>query len=346
MSHSSEIAPHDPGTAPATRGVVLTDPGFKPRPPRLTDTDPKAAKRAERIIAGAFGLSTLTAFGAIVAYLALPLDGSLQRLQASNLALGLMLGLSTLLLGLGAIYWAKKLMPDTPMVQERHPLSPTPEARQAALAEFDAGVEESGFGRRTLIRNSLLGALVALPLPAVFLLGDLGPTQGVAQVKAETLWERGTRVVNDVTFEPIRPQDLELGQIVNGMPASYKDIPEEDHAERLAQRGKSSVILVRIDPADLDDATAAMGIDGILCYSKICTHVGCPLSLWERTTNNMLCPCHQSTFNLAQGGRVIFGPARRPLPLLALEVDAEGYLVAQGDFVEPVGPSFWERERV
>ena len=86
-------------------------------------------------------------------------------------------------------------------------------------------------------------------------------------------------------------------------------------------------------------------VEGIVCYSKICTHVGCPISLNERTTHHMLCPCHQSTFDLADSAKVIFGPAARPLPQLPIMVDDEGYLVAQSDFTEPVGPSFWERER-
>ena len=85
-------------------------------------------------------------------------------------------------------------------------------------------------------------------------------------------------------------------------------------------------------------------VNGIVAYSKICTHVGCPISLNERTTHHLLCPCHQSTFDLADSGKVIFGPAGRPLPQLPFEVDDEGYLVAQSDFIEPVGPSFWERD--
>ncbi len=85
------------------------------------------------------------------------------------------------------------------------------------------------------------------------------------------------------------------------------------------------------------------GVNGILCYSKICTHVGCPISLWEQQTHNLLCPCHQSTFDLADNGKVVFGPAARALPQLPIGVDAEGYLMATSDFTEPVGPSFWER---
>ena len=84
--------------------------------------------------------------------------------------------------------------------------------------------------------------------------------------------------------------------------------------------------------------------EGILCFSKICTHVGCALGLYEQLTHHMLCPCHQSTFDLADNGKVIFGPAARHLPQLPIEVDDEGYIVAQSDFTEPVGPSFWERD--
>jgi ubiquinol-cytochrome c reductase iron-sulfur subunit len=83
-------------------------------------------------------------------------------------------------------------------------------------------------------------------------------------------------------------------------------------------------------------------IDGIVCYSRICTHVGCPITLYERDTHHMLCPCHQSTFDLADAGNAVFGPAARSLPQLPLAVDDEGYLVAQSDFVDPVGPSYWE----
>jgi ubiquinol-cytochrome c reductase iron-sulfur subunit len=80
-----------------------------------------------------------------------------------------------------------------------------------------------------------------------------------------------------------------------------------------------------------------------LCYSKICTHVGCPISLYEQQTRHVLCPCHQSTFDLADNGKVLFGPAARSLPQLPLGVDNEGYLIAMSGFHEPVGASFWER---
>jgi ubiquinol-cytochrome c reductase iron-sulfur subunit len=100
-------------------------------------------------------------------------------------------------------------------------------------------------------------------------------------------------------------------------------------------------------PSDIKSQQAPEGqtwdYQGILAFSKICTHVGCPIALYQQRQHSLLCPCHQSTFDLADGGKVIFGPAARRMPQLPITIDSEGYLVAQSDFQEPVGPSFWER---
>jgi ubiquinol-cytochrome c reductase iron-sulfur subunit len=82
-----------------------------------------------------------------------------------------------------------------------------------------------------------------------------------------------------------------------------------------------------------------------VAYSKICTHAGCPVGLYRAESQSLICPCHQSQFDVADGGKPFFGPAARPLPQLPLGVDEEGILVAQGDFPEPVGPAFWDRNR-
>jgi ubiquinol-cytochrome c reductase iron-sulfur subunit len=333
--HSTEL------DRPGAVADPVPDPGLEPHQPRLTDIDPKAARRAERQVATMFGVAALCVVASMVAYVALPLDGDLSRILASNTAIGLSLGLALFLIGAGAVQWAKKLMPDVEIVQERHPMRADAETRTATIDAWQTGLAESGFGRRPLIRRSLLGAMLLLPLPAVVLLRDLGPLP--RDYRAHTIWREGVRVLQDVTFEPIRPSDLDIGQLVNAMPATYEDLPEGH--ERLAARATAPVILVRMTP---DDINAAEGrenwdVDGILAYSKICTHVGCPISLYEQQTHNLFCPCHQSTFNLADNGRVIFGPAARDLPQLPLAVDDEGYLVAQSDFTEPVGPSYWER---
>jgi ubiquinol-cytochrome c reductase iron-sulfur subunit len=162
------------------------------------------------------------------------------------------------------------------------------------------------------------------------------------------VWKKGMRVVRDVVGSPIRPSDLQIGDLVNGEPEALFNGDDGEPMEGVAlqvAKSKGAVVVVRMEP---DEITPGKGrenwsVDGILCYSKICTHVGCPISLYERTTHHLLCPCHQSTFDLADSARVVFGPAARPLPQLALAVDSEGYLVAQDDFDEPVGPSYWER---
>jgi len=103
---------------------------------------------------------------------------------------------------------------------------------------------------------------------------------------------------------------------------------------------------MRLNPESLKPSAGRedWSYNGIVAYSKICTHVGCPVALYEQQTHHLLCPCHQSTFDLTQECKVIFGPASRPLPQLPIAVDAEGYLVATSDFKEPVGPSYWERD--
>jgi ubiquinol-cytochrome c reductase iron-sulfur subunit len=193
----------------------------------------------------------------------------------------------------------------------------------------------------------MIGALAMLGLPTIVLLRDLGPLPG--NKLAHTVWTKGMRVVDDVAGTPIRPQDVEIGQLINAEPGVFfeeKDGHPVYEGTALQQaKAKAAAIVVRMRPSDITPAPGRenWGVEGILCFSKICTHVGCPISLWEQQTHHLLCPCHQSTFDLADNGKVIFGPAARPLPQLPIMVDSEGYLVAQSDFDEPVGPSYWER---
>lgn len=330
----------------------LSDPGIPAHEPRPTDVDPAMERRAELQIATLFGAAALLTLAFCVAYLLIDDTATFAGYNASNLALGLTLGLALLFIGIGAIQWARKLMADHELVEYRHGAASTAADRAESIAAFQAGAEESGFGRRTLVRNSLLGSLAFLGLPAVVLLGDLGPLPGDAF--ARTVWKRGVRVVKDVSGEPIRPEELVVGGQINAAPASFFEsetpdgtvIPAEYEGHELQiEKTKAPVILVRMHPDDITPGPGRedWGIDGIVCYSKICTHVGCPISLWEQQTRLLLCPCHQSTFDLADSGRVLFGPAARAMPQLPLAVDEEGYLIAADGFDEPVGPSYWER---
>jgi ubiquinol-cytochrome c reductase iron-sulfur subunit len=329
----------------------VPDPGLPEHQPRPTDVDPHAERRAERQVATMFGLSSLLALLFCVAYFVFDVGYNADTflgLGASNVTLGLTLGLALLLIGIGAIHWARKLMNDHEMVEMRHPSRSSEEDRVAVVEQIEAGTADSGIARRPLIRNSLLGAVGALALPLVVSLRDLGQLPG--DKLFHTVWAKGMRVVNDVAGTPIKPEWMEIGQLVNAEPDVFYH-PEEYGAEpyegvRLNQaKAKAALIMVRMRPEDITPAKGRenWGIDGILAYSKICTHVGCPISLWEQWTHHLLCPCHQSTFDLADNGKVIFGPAARSLPQLPLTLDAEGYIVAQRDFTEPVGPSFWER---
>jgi ubiquinol-cytochrome c reductase iron-sulfur subunit len=298
-----------------------------------------------------FGLSSVCAILFVVCYFVFDIGANPDTFLGfglSNVTLGLTLGLALLLIGIGAIQWARKLMSDVEIVEPRHPIASAEDDREAAVAALELGVSDSGIGRRKLIRNSLLGALATLGLPAIVGLRDLGPLPG--DKLEHTVWRKGMRVVNDVAGTPIRPEQVEIGQLVNAEPAVFFETnaegePKYEGTALNQQKAKAAVILVRMRPEDITPAPGRenWGVSGILCYSKICTHVGCPISLWEQQTHHLLCPCHQSTFDLADNGKVIFGPAARALPQLPLMVDSEGYLAAKHGFTEPVGPSFWER---
>jgi ubiquinol-cytochrome c reductase iron-sulfur subunit len=80
---------------------------------------------------------------------------------------------------------------------------------------------------------------------------------------------------------------------------------------------------------------------GFVAYSKICTHAGCPVGLYQAQLHELLCPCHQSNFDVLSGARPLFGPAAVALPQLPLRITPDGFLAATGDFSEPVGPYFW-----
>jgi ubiquinol-cytochrome c reductase iron-sulfur subunit len=189
-----------------------------------------------------------------------------------------------------------------------------------------------------LIKRSLGAAIGLFTLPPVLLLRDLGP---LPKKQLETTnWKAGTRLLTDPGNRPIFASDLEVGAVVQVLPA----VDHEDERP-LSDIAKDPVLLIRLRPEDfqLTPEKFAMTHEGIIAFSKICSHMGCAVALYEQQTKHLLCPCHQSTFDVTRGAKVIFGPAARPLPQLDITVDSQGYLVARAPFNEPVGPSFWER---
>ena len=347
---------HDPHDSDA---LVLPNgrpaPAPSPHESRLADIDPRAARRAERQVATMFTLAIVMVVLFCVAYVAidkttvisLPVIGTM---SASNLVLGLTFGLAIFLIGAGAIHWAKKLMPDVEVVQERHDLVSSEADREEAIAIFEAGAEDSGFGQRRIIRRSLLGALALFPIPLIVILRDLWITPADSPSPSAllkvTIWKPGERIVTDGSYQPIKPGDIPVGGLVNVVPASLEEV--EKATGTLDARAKAASILVRMRPEEIRAQQGGTpeepwDYEGILAFSKICTHVGCPISLYQQRTHQLLCPCHQSTFDLADAAKVVFGPAARRMPQLAITVDADGYLVARHDFTEHVGPSFWEQ---
>jgi len=335
-----EHAPQIEGTTAAP--TLFENPGLPPHVHRLADTDPKAAKRAERQVAALFTLSILGTLVFLVSYFAvdpqtpvyIPLIG---RTLLQNFLLGLGMGCGIFFIGIGAVHWAKTLMPDEEVVEERHYLRSTAADRDGAVQALQQGGEESGIGRRPLIKATAAGALGLFGLPFIVALRDLGPLPG--DRLSRTMWKAGMRLVSDPEYGPIRAEDVTIGSVFHVMPEGIDKVHD-----KLEQKAKAAVLLMRLDPADIKSTKQkAWGYQGIVAYSKICTHVGCPVGLYEQQTHHLLCPCHQSTFDVTEDCKVIFGPAHRPLPQLPITVDTEGYLVASSPFHEAVGPSFPER---
>ncbi|HKU31518.1 Rieske 2Fe-2S domain-containing protein [Arthrobacter sp. NyZ413] len=348
MGNHSDGSPNHSGTvATAGQNAVekFQDPGLPPHRLRLADTDPRAAKRAERQVAILFGISVIGTVIFLVSYFAIDLhtDGSIATIRTQNLLLGLGTAFAMLGIGTGIVHWAKALMPDHEVSEERHAIR-TEEDRQAAVRIVDDIVEETGIKRRPLIRNTLLGAVALAPLPALAVFGDLGPRPD--DKLAHTMWApqdgKLKRLTRDPDGTPIKASDVTIGSAFHVIPEGLNELAEG----KLSAKAKAVVLLMRLNPEDLtiSKGRETWNYNGIVAYSKICTHVGCPVALYEQQTHHLLCPCHQSTFDLTKECKVIFGPASRPLPQLPISVDAEGYLVATSDFKEPVGPSYWERD--
>ena len=338
-----------PSPAPTAVDVAQapTEPAFSAEPPA-----PRHAKNAERIAAALFVLAFLAGCGFIAAYVGLEVGqatlpkgaNAVVAALRSNMALGTSLTVALLALGAGSIIWVRHLTPDIEIAEERHDLNSAPADRAAFKKDFAEGAAISQVTRRPLLRRTMLLATAPLALAPLVLLRDLGPLPQTDL--RHTVWKKGLRAVTLGGLNPLRPADISTpGSMITVIPEGYQD---DDDA-----LAKAGVILIKFAPGQMSwpdrydgntlVATMNWTIDNIVAYSKICTHVGCPVALYEQNTHHILCPCHQSTFDASNGAWVIFGPAPRPLPQLPLMLDADGYLAAASDFTQPVGPSFWER---
>ena len=316
------------------------DPGHPEHHDRMGDNDPKANKKAERQVVFLFTISILATIGFLIAYFAVPPGDTPESMRLSNLLLGLGLAISLLGIGIAAVHWAKALMNDHEKSEDRHEQRSSDETRVAAVEVLKEGAADSAIGRRGVLQGAMIGALALFPLAIVVpIVGNVGGDWNVSKF-GHTMWRKGTRLTTDPSGRPIKASDVTIGSVFHVIPDK---LDEEEHP--LDEKAKSVVLMVRLNPEDLKESEErkSWSYNGIVAYSKICTHVGCPVALYEQQTHHLLCPCHQSTFDVADGAKVVFGPAKRPLPQLPITVDDEGYLIAQSDFDEPVGPSFWER---
>jgi ubiquinol-cytochrome c reductase iron-sulfur subunit len=328
-------------------GAEVDDVRIVHRRERFPIAGTRAEKRAERTIAALFVLAFLTAVGFIVVFCgAVPFEWHLvgegsQDFRYFTPLLGALLGLSLACIGIGVVLWAKWLMPEEEVVQDRHG-GPSAESEQIMTsATLIAGFNDMGVARRSMLKSTVGlagGALAALPLVALVGAMIKKPNKGPNQSLFHTMWAKGVPVVY-ADGRRISPDDLLPG----GIETVFPGVPGGVKA------GDSPTLLIRLRPGQA--VKARKGQEGFrwgdfVAFSKICTHAGCPASLYEQQTGRLLCPCHQSQFDVLQDAKPVFGPATRSLPKLPLEVeivDGKQYFVAKGDFPEAIGPAFWER---
>jgi ubiquinol-cytochrome c reductase iron-sulfur subunit len=257
--------------------------------------------------------------------------GAAYWVNASSSVLGATIGLGMLLTGAAMVVWGKYLMPKGPFVEPRHRMVPTPEERERMVGDFASRGKIAIEGRRLFLLKMMGAAVGVLSVVAAFpLLRSLGPLPG--KTLYGTKWRKGSPVVT-LDGTPVNVSDLDVGGAMTVFPAG-------DLGSAISQ---TMLIRPSLTPVPTRPGRETWSPDGYLAYSKVCTHAGCPVGLYQEETQQLLCPCHQSLFDVMNGGEPVFGPAPRPLPQLALYADDQGFLHAQGPYDEPIGPGFWER---
>ncbi|MEY9213090.1 Rieske (2Fe-2S) protein [Thermobifida halotolerans] len=335
----------------ATLATATGDPHRRHEGPYLAEEthvrSEEMQRKGERMASLWFLVAFLAGIGFFVSYFSFAPLGEGQpsisdpgTTQVSNMLIGGTLALALFGIGAGMTVWSRRVLPHYEVSSPYDDLSSSEEDKGSFSEFFMRGAHESGFTRRPLMRRTLLLAMVPLGVAPVVLLRDMGPLPG--DKLKNTLWADGRHIVVEGTTQRIRAEDLTTGGMISALPEP--EDPEEGLS--LDEQANTVIILIRMDPQDFEAGMSQQQLEwtyeGIVAYSKICTHVGCPAALYEPTTHRILCPCHQSTFDAANGAEVVFGPAHRPLPQLPIRVDDEGYLVAAGDFSAPVGPTFWD----
>ncbi|MFI2712716.1 ubiquinol-cytochrome c reductase iron-sulfur subunit [Micromonospora sp. NPDC018662] len=310
----------------------------------------KAERRLTRTVALMFLLTGVAATAFLVIYIWWPWQWEAGRGgdKLYTPLLGLTLGLALLGVGFGILTWGKKLLPKEVSIQDRHDQGGNPEDRKITGETMLYLADELGVKRRPLLGISLLaglapvGAVAAAPLIGGLIEQPHKNNQMFTTGFAPAEGGEKIRLIRE-DGRPIRPADVSVGGQLTVFPGIEGGVSNR-HAD-------SPTLLIHLREDDAQKSRAANERKGrgdfmwgnYVAFSKICTHAGCPASLYEQQTNRLLCPCHQSQFLITDNAKPIFGPANRPLPQLPIEVDEEGFFVARSDYTETIGPDFWER---
>jgi ubiquinol-cytochrome c reductase iron-sulfur subunit len=249
---------------------------------------------------------------------------------AQNQAAGVCFAVAFFALGIGLILWARDLVPGHDITASRgtHYVSPSADRTAAAEAMWS---RMEPMARRPFLYKMLGAVSAVFGLAVAFPLASLGPRPHRDLYK--TPWAAGVRAVTEDGI-PVRPSDIPVRGILTVFPEGNLD--DALGPTLLINVGDAPFVVV----PGREHWTIGMRL---VAFSKICTHAGCPASLYNANTQQLICPCHQSTFDILLAAKPVFGPASRSLPQLAIDTDAEGYVVAQGPYTQPVGPGFWNR---
>jgi len=326
--------------------------------PRFPIPGTKAERRVERTIAMLFLLAGAAATAFVVIYIWWPweYDAGTNLSKLYTPLLGLTMTLALAFIGLGVITWAKKLLPHEVAVEKRHVGGSPQDERKITGATIMNIVDETGISRRPLLKGAVvLGLLPVGALAVAPLIGGLikSPSKVNPVTGKAPLFYTGfdpalnggqpVRLVRE-DHTPIRPEEVSIGGVETVFPGIPGGTTNEwaDSPTLLFNLREAEAVQARINLSREPINEGSM-FGNFVAFSKICTHAGCPASLYEQQTHRLLCPCHQSQFNVTDNARPVFGPASRPLPMLPLGLDAEGYFVAKADYKVPIGPGFWER---
>jgi ubiquinol-cytochrome c reductase iron-sulfur subunit len=348
----------------ATLAANLDDVVVLHNQPKFPIPGTRAEKRAERAVALWFTISAVSGLAFLAAYLFWPFEYRAPN-DPGHLAyslytpvIGGLLGLSVLALGTAVIQYVKKFFPDEVSVQQRHDGPSDELARRTVMAQLAKAGKDTSIARRSLIKRSAGAAMGVLGLGVgVAALAPLihNPWKGRDQAD---LWVTGWQPINGEkvylrrdTGHPdevslVRPEDQDAGSMETVFPYRKSEKGNEEALHEALRRSDNPVMLIRLRPGTEvvhREGQENFNYGEFYAFSKICTHLGCPTSLYEAQTQRILCPCHQSQFLATEYAKPIFGPAARALPQLPITVDEEGFFVALSDFIEPIGPGFWER---